>query len=213
MIGGHPSEAGCWGGFGAISSLVRIITGAGAPLMPDLARCDLQELCGASTLMSGTVISDWLPGKKSYHAGQHENRFDCHTLPRIWPHGYVLAKRPPLCSQTPCKRWMGGVARSRGKGAELIVSGKRDTSTTKELAPLRPLHGEAERRSEPIAAAWGTALSMEVSPRFRLCRLRGSRRESFLRCTAGRALSPPRGIVYLQAEAPYPSKQPVFRSL
>lgn len=74
--------------------------------------------------------------------------------------------------------------RSRGEGAELIFSGKRDPTTTAELAPLRPLHGEAERRSEPIAAAWGTALSMEVSPRFRLCRLRGSRRESFLRCTA-----------------------------
>src|SRR5271170_289925 len=96
---------------------------------------------------------------------------------------------------------MGGVARSRGKGAELIVSGQRDTSITAELAPLRPLHGEAERGSEPIAAAWGTALSMEVSPRFRLCCLRGSRRESFLRCTAGRALSPPRGIFDLQVEA------------
>jgi hypothetical protein len=79
---------------------------------------------------------------------------------------------------------MGGFMRPRGEGAELIFSGKRDTTTTAELAPLGPLHGEAERRSEPIAAAWGTALSMEVSPGFRLCRLRGSRRESFLRRTA-----------------------------
>jgi hypothetical protein len=68
---------------------------------------------------------------------------------------------------------MGGFVRPRGKGAELIFSGKRDTSTTTELAPLRPLHGEAERRSEPIAAAWDTALSdtalsMEVSPGFGL---------------------------------------------
>src|SRR5580658_6196101 len=90
---------------------------------------------------------------------------------------------------------MGGFVRPRGKGAKLIVSGERDTRTATELASLRPLHGEPRRRSEPIAAAWGAALSMEVSPKFRLCRFRGSRRESFLCCTAhiGNELFP-RGV-------------------
>jgi hypothetical protein len=61
--------------------------------MPDLARSDLWELCGASTvgLTSANSMFDARNGqpavdcllKAAIIAGQHENRFHCHTLPRI----------------------------------------------------------------------------------------------------------------------------------